>query len=516
MSDSQDKPRDNLPFEALDLAPSWAQGPRTPTHTTDEATRHAPDARSRSGRRPSATSRRPTGDGPRNSDPRRTGPRQDTQSTPHNRYRDQRLSGSPSDVSVLPITVHFIPARHGMETLARRFAESRRAFPLGKLTALFLDRLESLVVRLSPDTQSLNAEEQALPLFQCRLCRTVYLDKERLIQHVLTQHLDRFYRLIETEIEAPNGAFACVARCGMSGELIGPPNYHGYHERLTALHRERFSHISFDAYRTKLDMSRDPDVIEAWKESMRKQTFYYPVNAAEKPAATPEAVPDKNSDADVDMDADTNAEPDSDLPGNTDAEPANDREKGLAGFNEVKQHFLRHRYTDAVHECVSCVIPGAVARQIEDEKLRRWIETAWRRESRSIMRTAITVRGIFRSLGFTAFKTSDQRAFMTAVVPHPLQDKATVDTITRMLDFVDNNPGCTRVALWEHLGLEGDETAGSTEARHFHWLVDKGHLIFFHDGTLTLPRHLHAIRAPTASKKHPRKKSGPPKKKSNS
>ncbi len=501
MSDSRDKLGDNLPFDALDLAPAWAQGPRTPTRANNETTDDVSDRRSRPSHRLRNSSRRPSNDGFAHREKRRPRSREDTPSTPHQRNHDPRLSGTssrrhqPREISILPITVHFIPARHGMESLARRLAESRRAFPLGKLTALFLDRLDSLVVRLSPDLQSSGDGADGtspLTLFQCRLCRTVYLDREPLIQHMLTQHLDRFYRVHESENEPPNGNFVCVARCGLSGELIGPPNYHGYHERLTTLHRERYPHLSFEAYRSKLDMIRDPEVIEAWKQSMRKQTVYFPVSQTGNPSSIPE--------------------PDAETTASTDPAPVTGQD-GLAGFNEVKQHFLQHVYPDTALECISCVIPGTVAREIEDENLRRWIESAWRRESRSIMRTAITIRGIFRSLGFSAFKTADQRVFMTAVAPNPLQDAETVDTIKSIIDYVDNHPGCTRAALWEDLGFGDDRTAGTAVDRHFRLLIDKGRLIFFHDGTLTLPHHLHAIRGPTTAKKPKRKKSRTPKKK---
>lgn len=395
-----------------------------------------------------------------------------------------------------------------MESLARRFTESRRAFPLGRLTALFLDRLNALVIRLSPEPRSSDDESVPLTLFQCRLCRMVSLEKELAIQHVLTQHQDRFYRLRDIVCEPPNGNFVCVARCGLSGEMIGPPNYHGYHDRLTRLHRERFPHLTFETYRSKLEMCRDPEVIEAWKQSMGKKTVYEPIDAADSRNASPGTEPREP------------APPEAEAPAaDTETEAATEagRDKhALEGYPDVKQHFLQHTYADVIQESHACVIPGTVARTLEDEKLRHWIESAWRRESRSIMRTAITVRGIFRSLGFSAFKTADQQVYMTAVAPNPLQDEKAVDTIKRMLEYVDQHPGCTRADLWKHLGINHENDAGTPAARHFRLLVDKGRLIFFHDGTLTLPHHLHAIRGPTASKHPKRKKSGSKKKKSKS
>lgn len=457
-----DKSGASLNFTALDLAPSWAQGPHTSV---------APVAPGRPGR----PERRKVPSNPLRGRPmprpRREGPagggdgdRRDYDRG-HSEPSGYGRTG-PAESPFLPIVVQFIPARQGMETLARHLAESRRAFSLGALTALFLAKPESLVVRLTPDRQALDPDGAPWPLFQCRICRAAYLDQEAAVNHVLALHLSYFYQVSEETTEPPSGNFVCVARCGFSGELIGPPNYHGYHERLTALHQERFSHLSFDAYRARLEMLRDAESIAAWSALMCKRSVYRPVagpaapggDAAVEPSATE---PDLNSRA------------------------------------EVREHFLRHGLHAAIQEGVSCILPGPVARNLDDGRLQRWIQAVWQREARSIMRTAITVRGMLRSMGFCSFKTGDQRVFMSAVIPNALEATDTVETIRRILEAVAQNPGCTRTALWELLGVSAADASGGVEARHFRWLVDKGRLVFFQDGTLAVPGQIHAIRAPT-------------------
>ena len=37
----------------------------------------------------------------------------------------------------------------------------------------------------------------------------------------------------------------------MSGEILGPPNYHGYQEALRRVHTERFAPMPFEAFKAR-------------------------------------------------------------------------------------------------------------------------------------------------------------------------------------------------------------------------------------------------------------------------
>ena len=91
-------------------------------------------------------------------------------------------------------------------------------------------------------------------------CQAVFVEKERALGHALKAHIGKFYEKQETQAEPPKGNFVCVARCGLSGELLGPPNYHGYSEKLSELHRTRFAHLTLDEYRSRITNEADrPD-----------------------------------------------------------------------------------------------------------------------------------------------------------------------------------------------------------------------------------------------------------------
>ena len=50
------------------------------------------------------------------------------------------------------------------------------------------------------------------------------------MQHVLNNNLGAFFEMQEVEVEPPKGNFPIINKCGITGELLGPPNYHRYQQ----------------------------------------------------------------------------------------------------------------------------------------------------------------------------------------------------------------------------------------------------------------------------------------------
>ena len=67
------------------------------------------------------------------------------------------------------------------------------------------------------------------------------MSEAQAVRHVLSRHLEKFYRREQIQVEPPKGAYSFIAVCGMSDTILGPPNYHDYQTRLRKLHAERFS-----------------------------------------------------------------------------------------------------------------------------------------------------------------------------------------------------------------------------------------------------------------------------------
>jgi len=452
MIESADNNKENLVID-LNFVPSWARRPPTgaPGGGFKEDSGARGERRERSDR-----------DGGRD---RRSSPARPVRRDSRDRQSDSRGGGTAAgreaerqtDARLAALEVSFLPERRGLAPLAHRLARSIRAYSLFEVSTLFLSKPEFFAVRIAVQDKVASP----FPLFQCAECKAVFLDREATASHVFAKHFERYCRKEEKEVEAPKGNFICVARCGMSGVLLGPPNYHGYSDRLLEVQKTRFSHIPVDDYRAKVETVHDAALIEKWKEEMRRQvTFHFGEGEG---AVT------------------------------------------FTRFAEAEAWFREHCLAEAIHEGAHFVMPGSDVPALEDGRLRGVIQEAIQREARFPLRLSVAVRLAFRHLGLHTFKTGDGHTFLTAVEPSAIDLSAAVPLIREVVDYVKAHPGCTRPELQAGLRpvVEGEAPPDVTEiTTQLRWLVEKGHLIEFSDGRLAAPRET-VSRVQPACPRHP-------------
>ena len=117
------------------------------------------------------------------------------------------------------------------------------------------------------------APEPHAPLIRGKLEETLFLTHEEAIRHLWNSELRN--ELIEEEtieVEPPTGNFQAIARCGVSGEWLGPVNFHSYQTNLRRLHRERFARMPFEVYASKVRTERGEEAVNAWLETMKQKT----------------------------------------------------------------------------------------------------------------------------------------------------------------------------------------------------------------------------------------------------
>ena len=341
------------------------------------------------------------------------------------------------------IEVDFLPERRGMVPLATRLAALRRSYALFDVAHQFLAKPDYFQLRLTAVPPA--AGVPAPLLFQCGQCRAVFSRKDSLSAHVFDKHFDAFCKREVVESEPPKGAFFCVARCRLSGELIGPPNYHGFNERVTELHKRRYSHMTFDAYRAQIENVHDAALLEKWSQEVRKQTVYH-FGEGEKAVV-------------------------------------------FTSASEAESYFRAHHLPGMIHESHRCILPGAIALAIDDPPLRRLIREHLQQEQRFPLRLAITLRLAFRHLGLHTFKAANGATFLTSVLPNPLNPEQAIPAVRAILEHLATHPGCTRPELQAALCGEGlpDPLPPAELAAQLHWLADKGHVIEFGDGRMAVP-----------------------------
>jgi hypothetical protein len=348
------------------------------------------------------------------------------------------------------VQVRFLPDQHGIGAVVRKIHATGRAYPLMDVAALFLSNPAACYVRID-----LPGGNGVSTFYRCRLCGMAGMQHETVAAHVAALHMQDYFETRETETDAPSGVFTCVARCGLSGELLGPPNHHSTEERMRELYRRRFGGMSFAAYRQRVETVHDPALIEKWKALSSRRTEY-----VFKPRA----------------DAGPSTE-------NTDAEP-----KPMS-WAEAEAYMVRSVIPDAVTPCRRTAMPAEQARRIADPALRETVHLAWRAESRHPLSLSAALRAAFRHRRLYVFKAGSGMLFVTAVRPVPLDIAHVVDNLREVLVYLGAHPGCTRAELVA--GLRPGKDMASEDGRAvlapLRWLIEKGHIIEFHNGCLSVP-----------------------------
>jgi len=364
------------------------------------------------------------------------------QSAPHSgASRQPRFEREP--VRMAPIRVRFLPEQSALSGLMRQVSSTKRAYPLIDLAGLLMSKPGCCFVKLEIDP----AEKDAV-LYQCKLCRTVSFERSEIESHIMSDHLEDYFDIEEVEGEPPTGKFVCVAKCGISGKLLGPPNHHSYAATVKRLHADRFSNMDFDAYKARIKTSHDPEDVERWKQEASKTVVYRLKESSEeepKPMTRTEA-----------------------------------------------ERYMRDEIADkSIARTKKAAISEAAAHEIHDRSIKRSLRDEWQHESRFPLKLSFALRAAFKHKHMYVFKAGKGRGmnFVTAVQPVPLDPEHAIPSIHDVLTYLRENPGCTKKQMAEALRpdceLDSDEVKELLQP--LHWLVDRGHIIEFFNGTLSVP-----------------------------
>src|SRR6476659_3993994 len=310
------RPNDYANFEGEEADPTGRRHDRSPRNRDRDRERRGP-------RKPDGRKDRPDRNRDRRS-PRPPDPRRD-----HGPQRDRREE---TPVEPLAVSVRFLPHQKAFENVIAQIKSAPIAYSVFALARLFLEKPERYDVRL--------AMPEGTQLFQLGETGPVAADRRILEGSAFASARDDFYTVEVTQTEPLKGNFSNVARCRLSGTLLGPTNHHAYQPQLRNLYETRFSRrMSFADYQRQIDIVSDPAVVEQWKEQARSVTTYH-VKNAEPPVSFSSAA-------------------------------------------DAERHFRQNHLPGLIREANEMTIDGVLSRRLPDRRLGRAIENAWVQETRS-------------------------------------------------------------------------------------------------------------------------------------
>jgi hypothetical protein len=473
-------PESGSPELGLDLdlhfLPAWAQKPAENKYAKFEGGEEPYD-RQRGDRR----DRRPDNRGPRRPDGR--GPGQGLRGDrgpgrepgrQHPTDRGRRPERTEAPMPPLEVNVSFIPDDKGVESLARQIRLTGRAYPLFDIGFLILKKPDRYNIRFSVMKKA--DGQVAQPLFVCALDDTLWLAEQDAVDYVLGKHFATFYQAEKTPTDPPKGTYTFVAQCGMSGAILGPPNYHDYQNKLRKLHAERFARMPFEAFKSRIKIVRDEAVVKKWLDDQSWKTEFVCLNV-------PETVK-------------------------------------LGTREEVEQHFRQTHLANVIKSVESHTLSGTAAQALPTPALQRLVRRSWDEQMRFPLKMVTVLSQQFAGHGLQFFKVNKTVTHVAVARPRYLDLELTPvsEGVRKIVDFIQQTPTCTRRKILEALapapapaaapaegtapGAEPPTTPEmATVISDLHWLIHQGHVIEFAKGLIELAKK--PIIRPPAPKPEP-------------
>jgi hypothetical protein len=406
------------------------------------------DRQRRDQRSPGPRPARPGGQRSRDAAPGQKPPRTEERSRPR---RDEPRPTPPEEVEPAAVQVDFLPEERAFTKVIQQIKQGHTAYPLFGLARMFLERPERHRLRL----RSLDNSKM---LYQLDDYGPVALEAAALDRIAFSEKRDEFYATEMVEKEPIKGNFTSVARCTLSGRVLGPTNYHTFQKTIRSLYDQRFSRrMSFEEYRRTIEITTDPTVVNQWKEEARKiMTF-------------------RTRDGDPPL--------------------------TFENLSALEQHFRENYFQKVVKPCLAAEIYGDHVRHLPDRSVVAAIRKARDRENRFPAQMAGALRHGLNQAGLHVFKHKKRILYISTVRPQLFDpNQASLSPgLAAILAALRSYPRITRKQLAEKVlaklvGEKGRDASSSEYAQaktnlasDLLWLAKAGHVIEFSDGTLDLP-----------------------------
>lgn len=413
------------------------------------------------------------------------------------RRGDRRERPQPPPVE---LDVRLVPEADGVENIARQIRVSGRAYPVFDIARLVMKSPDRFLVEFAVRRKG---DSVAQPLYQCELDGSLWLNTDDAAAHLLRKHFDTFYATEKTPVDPPKGTYTFVAQCGLSGTILGPPNYHDYQKKLVALHQERFARMPFEKFKSRVKIVREEETVKQWIEEQSFQTEYTALNV-------PEEVKFKSR-------------------------------------AEVAEHFKKTHLENVVKSIDVHRIPANEINNAPDGTIRQLGRFTVEDQRRFPIKVVNVLCEDFARHQLQFFKKDKTITHVSVSRPHYLDLELTPvsDGVKAIIKFIDETPKCTRRLIFDALAptkvidvkppepeasadTEPAEASAETEGSEkpaeqpapqaaaepemspeqqavngdLHWLVHQGHVIEFSNGIIE-----------TAKKPRPRPEQQPKKKK---
>jgi hypothetical protein len=366
-------------LSSMSLGPDWGTGKKPQTRIPRN---HGGEERSRGprkDRRGSAPRRRT--ERPERSD---RGPRDS-----RDRGREERQPFEPV------VAADFYPEEEPFAVLAQAIRKSCRTFELFEIARLILEKPDRFVCVVRDPAQKEGDEAR---LYASVPDGLPFRSEEEALNHAIRHYLGEFFTMETIEGEPPSGSFQLIHKCGFTGELLAPPNYHRYQAICREHHATKLAHMPYARFEQRLESTREEEDIQKWLEKMKQQTRY-------------------TSKEDASMTF-TNLE-----------------DARLYLVTQSKDKLVRPAYSARFSgKALALLNPG--------DPIRRSVETLLEGQRKFPLDTANHLRGRLRRMNFAVYKRGSKGISFVCAVKRRFRkpDEVLADNLQELIDFIEAHP----------------------------------------------------------------------------
>ena len=341
--------------------------------------------------------------------------------------------------------VAFYPEDTSFNALAKTIRTSCRTIELFEIARTVIGKTDRFVVVLARRSNAAGDAQNATarqPIILSVPDGIPFESEESALAHVFSNHLGRFFDTAEVEVDPPKGNFQVINKCGITGELLGPPNYHRYTQIVQQHFAAKVSRMSFEAFRGRIETVRDPEVVAQWLAKMKKTTRYTwklsskAASAPSVPASDQAVLPPEASEAtEAAAVAEVAAQEGSTTP---ESAPA----LTFDSFEEARSYLLANAKDKVVRPVETARFHGKLVETMPAGEIRQAIEGALERQRRFPLDTANALRGRLRREHFTIFKKGSKGVSYVCAVKRKFRvpGQTFADSISGLITFIEAHP----------------------------------------------------------------------------
>ncbi len=293
--------------------------------------------------------------------------------------------------------VLFYPDDAAFRALLKAIRTSCRTYELFEVAHLILQKPERFVVVIKALPRP---DAPAELIYISQPDHLPFESEDAAVAHVFDKHLGQFLTTEEIEVEPPKGNFIGVSRCGFTGELLGPPNYHRYQQLLREHHARKLARMPFDKFTDRVELVKEPEQLAAWLEKMKKTTRYRlktPVEGA------PEF---------------------------------------FESLDTARQFVLSKSKDAIVRSMDTARYSGRQIEQFPPGNIRNSVEAILAQQRRFPLDTANNLRGRLRRMKFNLYKKGSKGVSYICAVKRRFRDPQTVlaDHVLKLITFIEQHP----------------------------------------------------------------------------